>query len=119
MTAATRRAWRIVLGFNLPWILWTAYALWIGLAGTGAGVGMFCPVDSLVGICPACGLTGAYADLLTGQAAPSLRLTVILVAFVVNAIGSVVRARKVYGPAGEQVVHSTESPVGAPAPADG
>jgi hypothetical protein len=58
-----RRA--ILLGYNLPLILWTALAL-VQL-GLGQAALWECPVREAIGWCPACGLTHAYGEFLCGK----------------------------------------------------
>ncbi|MGA2033616.1 MAG: hypothetical protein ABSG68_15285 [Thermoguttaceae bacterium] len=83
------RRWNILVGYNLPLLLWTAAAL----AGPNLGAAAWrCPVQALLGWCPACGLTGAYGRFLRGQSADSFWLLFILAGFAVNTIISIVRA---------------------------
>ena len=71
----------VLLGYNLPFILWTCWAAFLAL--TGLHPAWPCPVRALFHFCPACGLTGQYADLLRGHR-PSDFLLVILFLFLLN-----------------------------------
>jgi hypothetical protein len=85
-----RRVAAILIGYNLPWLAWTAYAAVLAIApGTG---GWSCPVHAMLGWCPSCGLTHAYADLLRGGGA-GWWLSTILLLFVANALMSLWRVR--------------------------
>ena len=82
---------RILLGYNLPWILWTVYALVqpeLGALGRWP-----CPIRTAIGWCFGCGLTSAYGRFLRGEGLPDWRLGIVLAAFAVNAIWSVARAQ--------------------------
>ena len=87
-----RRAAAVLIGYNLPWACWTAYAIVLAL-GPGVG-GWPCPVHALLGWCPSCGLSHAYADLLRGEGAGWWLATVLLL-FAANAAASLARARRV------------------------
>jgi len=96
MAASSRsnrsRAWAILVGYNAPFVLWTAAAAVRALIGGGSW--WPCPVRALLGWCPACGLTGAYAALLGGRGVQSAWFLAVFVAFVANAGWSLVRARR-------------------------
>ncbi len=88
-----RSAPAILIGYNLPFALWSAYAMW--KAWVGGEPRWHCPLDSVVGVCPGCGLTTEYAALLAGRAVPGVWLTLILTLFLVNLVASCVKARRV------------------------
>ena len=88
-----RRALAILIGWNLPWILFTAYAL-VVLAWSGPA-GWSCPIDHVLGMCPGCGSTRAYADLLGGRAPGTWWIVPVLNGFAINAVWSVVKAARV------------------------
>ena len=94
-----RQVLRVLIGHNLPVVLWTAYAI---LQATTGGFGMGgCPVHSVLGWCPGCGLTRAYSVFLeTGSCSPWLGF--ILMAFLLNAAWSVYIAVRVYAKESEQ-----------------
>ena len=90
------RAWAILLGYNAPFVLWTVAA--VVRAWTGSGGWWPCPVAALLGWCPSCGLTGAYAALLSGRGVASAWFAVVFGGFVANAAWSVVRAWRAGSP---------------------
>jgi hypothetical protein len=100
MSTATRssgslvaRRCQILLGYNLPFLLWTLYA------ATGAvisGVSLWlCPIHPIAGWCPGCGLTRQYIQLLRGDSLPTLWGGLVLATFVLNVGCSIVRASRV------------------------
>ena len=91
---AHRRAWGVLIGYNLPFALWTGWAMSKAFLGNGAHWG--CPVRATLGLCPGCGLTTSYARLLRGDGLDSLWLGVILVVFVGNFVASGLRARRIW-----------------------
>lgn len=78
-----RRAWAILAGYNLPFVLWSGYALYRVFE---PGASLFCPVRAVLGWCPSCGLTGEYATILSGHAPHHELIWVVLAGFVVNAL---------------------------------
>jgi hypothetical protein len=86
-----RRAWAILAGYNLPFALWSGYALYRVFA-PGAALG--CPVRAVLGWCPSCGLTGEYATILSGHAPKHALIWVVLAGFAVNALVSVLKVRR-------------------------
>ena len=90
---ARSRALAILVGYNLPFALWSAAALlrvWRG------GRSLWpCPIKSIVTWCPACGLTRAYAALLRGEGLQSAWLGIILLIFIANMAHSLLKARRV------------------------
>ena len=89
--------WRILLGYNLPFLLWSLSAL--QQAWTTVRLELPCPAHSLLGWCPACGLTRDYAALLRSEAPQPGMLYVVLAAFVLNSCWSLVKARRAPIPA--------------------
>jgi hypothetical protein len=87
---ASRRA-ALLLGYNLPFMCWTAYAAWRAWGGPGLG---FCPTHALLGWCPSCGATTAYAAWLRGAGRPEPFFFLLIVGFVALAIWSVVRCQR-------------------------
>ena len=85
---ARRRS--ILIGYNLPWLLWTGFALLRPELGMLAR--WECPVRALIGWCPGCGLTRGYAEFLRGEGLSSPWLAVVLAGFVANAIWSIALA---------------------------
>ena len=87
-----RRALAIIVGHNLPWALFTGWAL---IRVVMPGSAMSCPIDWAIGCCPSCGLTGAYAELLSGHVPHHALLWPVLALFVGSALWSLYRARAV------------------------
>lgn len=107
-----RRALAIIVGHNLPWALFTGWALIRVVMPGGEGapsLALSCPVDWVMGCCPGCGLTGAYATLLSGHAPHHPLLWPVLALFAFSALWSLYRARAVL----------QETPAPGPGPADG
>ncbi|MEX0702952.1 MAG: hypothetical protein WD069_12730 [Planctomycetales bacterium] len=88
-----RRPVAILLGYNLPWLLWTLAALAIA-AGSG-GVPGPCLTARWLGWCPGCGLTREYAQFLRGEGLPGAWAGAILAGFVLNAAVSLWKAHRV------------------------
>ncbi len=86
---AGRRRLDIIVGHNLPFLLWTALA---GARNVWEGDMWACPTKAVVGWCPACGLTAAYSRLLAGGGVDSPMLVVVLAGFVANLAWSVRKA---------------------------
>jgi hypothetical protein len=55
----------VLLGHNLPFLLWTGWAGFLAL--TGLHPSWTCPIRGLLHFCPGCGLTGSYVELLSGS----------------------------------------------------
>ena len=96
--AINRKKASVLLGYNLPFVLWTG---WAGLiAVTGYSPAWHCPIKAIFHFCPSCGLTRQYAGLLTGHP-PSVYLLVILALFILNStwsVCSVLRSPRVGAP---------------------
>ncbi len=86
-----RRAWHVVVGYNLPFTLWTIFALF---RPTIPVRGWSCPVQAAFHVCPSCGLTGAYTQLLRGNGIDDCWLGVVLGGFAANGIWSIIKAAK-------------------------
>jgi len=88
-----KRALRILLDHNLPFILWSAAACFkILVPGQGDGL-LVCPVLFFLGRCPGCELTAAYVGFLrTGRADAWFGLVFGL--FLLNFFISLRRARR-------------------------
>ena len=89
---ARRKAFQVVVGYNLPLALWTCWALFC--AWLGSPVSWPCIVKSSLGWCPGCGLTREYGRLLSGNGTDSYWLVAILAGFVFNGAWSVLKARR-------------------------
>jgi hypothetical protein len=89
-----RRAARVVAGYNLPFVIWTAGALVLA-ARSHVGV-VSCPVRSVLGWCPSCGLTRSYAAFLSGDGITGWWFGLILAGFVANLLWSLWKARRVW-----------------------
>lgn len=90
--AAAPAAWPVLLGYNAPFALWTAYAL-AKPALASRGLGLPCPTDAMLGWCPACGMTGTYAGLLHHGRLPDAWTGAVLLGFLATAAWSVHRVR--------------------------
>jgi len=86
------RAWQVVIGYNLPFVLWTLFALLQTAAPVG---GWPCPVQAVLHVCPSCGLTGAYTQFLRGGGMVDWRLGVVLMGFAANGAWSIAKAANV------------------------
>lgn len=86
-----RRAWDILVGYNLPFTLWTLFAMLRPAIPVRA---WSCPVQAGLHFCPSCGLTGAYAQLLRGNGIDDYSLAPVLAAFAVNGLWSIVKVAK-------------------------
>lgn len=85
----------ILLGWNLPALLWLGYALAKPLLfGSAPGGGLWCPTCALLGWCPACGTTGTLGRWLFDGAAPDLFTGLLMLGFAINAGWSLVRANQ-------------------------
>jgi hypothetical protein len=76
-----------LLGYNLPLVLWTLAALF--QVWTGHGIFNMCPVHKLLHWCPGCGLTRAYAVLLTEGRIIDMKFLIVWGALLFNALWSV------------------------------
>ena len=85
-----RRALRILIGYNLPWLLWTVWALFAFCFESSV---WRCQVKALLGWCPGCGLTRSYAQLIAGRVPDHPLLPIVLLGFVFNFAYSVYKAR--------------------------
>lgn len=81
------RALSILLGYNLPLILWTAATVY--QAWTGRGLPGACPVRALLHWCPSCGLTSAYALLFSEGRIADVKFLVIWAAMLFNLLWSI------------------------------
>jgi hypothetical protein len=88
---AVRRG--IILGHNLPLLLWSAAA--VARVFGPAGPGFPCPVKALLGWCPGCGLTDAYARFLSGRGIDNPWFAVVFAGFLGNLAWSLVKAGRV------------------------
>ena len=86
--ATESRGIRILLGYNLPFLLWTMGA--VLLAVTGSAPHFPCPLQSLLHFCPACGLTREYAAFMKGSTASPYFL-VVFGLFILNTAWSLVK----------------------------
>ena len=86
------RALSLILGYNLPLLLWTLSALY--QAWMGHGLFGVCPIRWLLHWCPGCGLTRDYVVLLTEGRIASIKFLVIWGALLLNGLWSVRRLRR-------------------------
>ncbi len=90
------RARAVLVGYNLPFALWTAAAV---CKAVGLGVGDWrCPIHSILNWCPTCGMTRTYASLLRGEGVEDLWFLAVLAFFLINLTVSVIKARRIAGP---------------------
>lgn len=85
------RAWHVLVGYNLPFTLWTAFAMLRRAVPVRTWA---CPVQAAFHFCPSCGLTGAYADLLRGNGIDDYWLAVVLGGFAANGMWSIIKVTK-------------------------
>ena len=97
-TSGAARAAAVLAGYNFPFIAWTGAAI-VQALDLG-GLPWRCPVEALLGWCPACGLTHSYAALLRGEGLQNLWLGAVLAGFVVNLAWSLVKAGRILRAAG-------------------
>ena len=86
-TGTRSRAVDIFLGWNLPFFLWTAaavFGVFFDATFTPA-----CPIRSLLKACPGCGLTDAYVRFLKGQGVANAWFGFVFAGFIANFIFSV------------------------------
>ena len=82
----------IFFGFNTPFILWTGYAF---LNSFNKSFGVWdCPVKRTFGVCPSCGLTTNYINLLKGNFDNSIFFYIVFSGFIINFIYSMFLVRK-------------------------
>jgi hypothetical protein len=94
-----RRRAAVLIGYNLPFLLWSGYAAWRVHA---PGDSLSCPVHALLGWCPSCGLTGDYAAILSGARPGHWLIWVVLAGFIANAVASLRKAHRLGGAAAAQ-----------------
>ena len=83
------RAWAVLVGYNLPAVLWLGYAFlrpWL------APTGLWCPMHSLLGWCPGCGTTTALSAWIHDGALPAWPTLLLVAGFGLNALWSLYRA---------------------------
>jgi hypothetical protein len=87
------RALGILLGYNLPFALWTLAVLFSGAPGR-----FFlwkCPVHRLAGWCPGCGLTASYSSFLRGDfRAAGAWFYIVFAGFLMNLLASLLKMRR-------------------------
>ena len=88
----TARAVSILIGYNLPFALWSAYVLATGSMSHAPG--WTCPVEAILGWCPGCGLTGAYRALLFQGQLTGWWLPAVLAGFAGNGVWSCMKAAR-------------------------
>ncbi|MDD4900165.1 MAG: DUF2752 domain-containing protein [Candidatus Omnitrophica bacterium] len=88
-----RRSRDIILGYNLPFILWSIAAAAQVFFRHNLPLD-FCPYNRFFGWCPACGLTASYAQFLKGQGFSNNWFAVIFLLFVGNFFFSILKALK-------------------------
>lgn len=86
----------VLVGYNLPFLLWTIAA--VVAAEAGETPWLPCMIRSALGWCPSCGLTRQYAHLLRAGDCPSCWLGILLAGFVANGLWSAVKARRLLLP---------------------
>lgn len=70
MSPATRKALAVFAGYNLPFLLWTDWAVF-RIVVPGSGFCLSRKMLPFLSSCPGCGLTGEYSSFLSGhQASP-------------------------------------------------
>jgi len=77
----------MLLGYNLPLVLWTLSALYT--AWTGHGLLGICPVRAILHWCPGCGLTRNYVVLLTEGRIADVKFLIVWGALLFNALWSI------------------------------
>lgn len=83
------RFWSVIWGYNFPFLLWTAFALFRPLTPIPH---WSCPLRGIFSFCPGCGLTTAYTQLLLGSGVQEIRLVLVLLGFAANFAWSVFKA---------------------------
>ena len=92
--ANNRQTVSILIGYNLPWAVWTLFAVFQAVSG-GVHV-LRCPIHALLGWCPGCGMTTAYVALLREGRITSPWSALILTGFLANFLWSLHLIRNKY-----------------------
>ncbi|MFP4163078.1 MAG: DUF2752 domain-containing protein [Chitinispirillaceae bacterium] len=89
-STVSHKTFFLLSGYNLPFLLWTVYAVqkafWGGLAFWQ------CPVHKVFGWCPGCGLTTAYVQFLETGTVQNVFFVIVFAVFVLNLLFSLRKA---------------------------
>lgn len=86
------RAVAVLIGYNLPGLLWLVYAWFHPVT---APDGIFCPTVAVLGWCPGCGTTTALAAWLHSGVRLPWYPTLLVAGFLANGVWSLVRAWRI------------------------
>ena len=116
-----RRALRLLVAYNAPLALWTAYALTRVVLGriNGANIdpgGWACPMHQVFSWCPGCGLTGDYVRLLRGELPHSWWFVMLFAALLINGLWSLRLAMKLAMKLAPEAVTATGTATGTVTP---
>ncbi|MFW5784961.1 MAG: hypothetical protein ACOCW1_02140 [Chitinispirillaceae bacterium] len=85
-STVSRKLLNVVVGYNLPFLLWTAYAAQRAF-GNGSALWQ-CPVQKILGWCPGCGLTASYVHFIRTGFFQNAFFILIFSALLLNALFS-------------------------------
>lgn len=83
-STVSRNVFHILIGYNLPFFLWTAYAVQRTFWSSPAL--WQCPVQKVFGWCPGCGLTTSYVQFMKTGTFQNAFFILVLSAFLLNTL---------------------------------
>jgi len=89
-----RKAADIILGYNLPFFLWSAIAAIKVFSNNNFHLDC-CIIHRISGWCPACGLTSSYANFLQGNGFKDTWFAVVFILFIANFFYSLLKTANI------------------------